>query len=68
MKNKIGEASIKVHQKVGGKLGTYSKVPLKTARDLSIAYTPGVAAVSLAVAKNPKKAFTLTLKKILWQW
>ncbi len=63
MKKDIGSVSVRVHQKLGGKLGTYSKVPLATSRDLSIAYTPGVAQVSLDVFKHPEKAFTLTLKK-----
>ena len=52
-----------MHKKAGGKLGTYSKVPLRTSRDLAIAYTPGVAQVSLEIFKHPEKAFELTLKK-----
>ncbi len=63
MKKDIGSESVQAHQKAGGKLGTYSKVPLNTAHDLSIAYTPGVAQVSLEVFKHPEKAFELTLKK-----
>lgn len=63
MKTDIGAESIAVHKKVGGKLGTFSKVPLLTSHDLSIAYTPGVAQVSLEVHKHPEKAFELTLKK-----
>ncbi len=63
MKQTIGQQSVRVHRKVGGKLGTYSKVPVLTSHDLSIAYTPGVAQVSLTVHKNPAEAFELTLKK-----
>lgn len=63
MKNDIGSVSVRIHKKIGGKLGTYSKVPVKTARELSIAYTPGVAQVSMEVFKHPEKAFDLTLKK-----
>lgn len=63
MDNDIGSVSVDIHRKVGGKLGTYSKVPVKTSRDLSIAYTPGVAQVSLEVSKHPEQAFELTLKK-----
>lgn len=63
MKQTLGSESVRVHRKVGGKLGTYSKVPVKTSHDLSIAYTPGVAQVSLAVHQNPSEAFELTLKK-----
>lgn len=37
---------------IGGKLAVQSKVPLDTARDLSIAYTPGVAQVCRAIAAD----------------
>ncbi len=48
---------------LGGKIETVSKMPLKTRSDLSMAYTPGVARVCEAIAKDPEKAFTLTIKK-----
>ena len=48
---------------LGGKIETVSKMPLKTRSDLSMAYTPGVARVCQAIAKDPEKAFTLTIKK-----
>lgn len=48
---------------IGGKIETVSKIPLKTRSDLSMAYTPGVARVCTAIAKDPEKAFTLTIKK-----
>jgi malate dehydrogenase (oxaloacetate-decarboxylating) len=48
---------------LGGKIEVVSKVPLKTRADLSMAYTPGVARVCEAIAKDPEKAFTLTIKK-----
>ncbi len=44
----------------GGKLSIASTVPLASKRDLSIAYTPGVAQVSRAIAANPELAKTLT--------
>ncbi|MEK6902422.1 MAG: NADP-dependent malic enzyme [archaeon] len=62
-KKTIGQESVEVHKKIGGKIGTYSKVPVKTAHDLSIAYTPGIGQVSLEVAKDKRRAFELTLKK-----
>ncbi|NVM98275.1 NADP-dependent malic enzyme, partial [Arthrobacter sp. SDTb3-6] len=40
----------------GGKLSVTSKVPLDSLRDLSIAYTPGVAQVSRAIAADPALA------------
>ena len=48
---------------LGGKIEVVSKVPLKTRTDLSMAYTPGVARVCEAIARDPEKAFTLTIKK-----
>jgi malate dehydrogenase (oxaloacetate-decarboxylating) len=44
----------------GGKLSITSTVPLSNKRDLSIAYTPGVAEVSRAIHKQPELARTLT--------
>ena len=44
----------------GGKLAITSTVPLGNKRDLSIAYTPGVAQVSRAIHANPELARTHT--------
>ena len=46
---------------LGGKIEVVSKTPLKTRADLSMAYTPGVARVCEAIARDPEKAFTLTI-------
>ncbi|BAS11555.1 NAD-dependent malic enzyme [Arthrobacter sp. Hiyo4] len=55
----LSEAEIfDAHQ--GGKLSVTSTVPLSNKRDLSIAYTPGVAEVSRAIHNNPELAKTLT--------
>jgi malate dehydrogenase (oxaloacetate-decarboxylating) len=48
---------------VGGKIEQHNKHPLKTRDDLSMAYTPGVARVSLAIAADPDKAFQYTIKR-----
>ncbi|HET8651731.1 MAG TPA: NAD-dependent malic enzyme [Gaiellaceae bacterium] len=48
---------------LGGKLEVTPKHPLKTRDDLSMAYTPGVARVSRAVADDPEKAWSLTIKQ-----
>jgi malate dehydrogenase (oxaloacetate-decarboxylating) len=40
-----------------------SKSPLKTRDDLSMAYTPGVARVCLAIADDPSKVWNLTIKQ-----
>ena len=55
--------SLKRHLKFGGKIEIKSKFPkLKTKNDLSIAYTPGVAAVSLLLASDPSKAYSPSIK------
>jgi malate dehydrogenase (oxaloacetate-decarboxylating) len=38
-------------------------MPVKTRDDLSMAYTPGVARVCMAIHKDPEKAYTLTIKQ-----
>jgi malate dehydrogenase (oxaloacetate-decarboxylating) len=48
---------------LGGKLEVTSKTPLKTRDDLSIAYTPGVGRVSSAIAEDPSKVWSLTVKQ-----
>jgi malate dehydrogenase (oxaloacetate-decarboxylating) len=48
---------------LGGKIEIALKSPLKTRDDLSMAYTPGVARVSLAIAEEPAKAWNLTIKQ-----
>lgn len=47
----------------GGKIEVQSKQPLKTRDDLSMAYTPGVARVSLAIAKEPALSRDFTIKR-----
>jgi malate dehydrogenase (oxaloacetate-decarboxylating) len=48
---------------LGGKLEIRSRVPLKTRDDLSMAYTPGVARVSMAIANDPDTIWNLTIKR-----
>jgi len=48
---------------LGGKLEMRSRVPLKTRDDLSMAYTPGVARVSRAIADDPDTIWNLTIKR-----
>jgi len=45
-----------------GKVGMHSTKPLNTQRDLSLAYSPGVAAPCLEIAKNPDLAYKYTSK------
>ncbi len=48
---------------VGGKIEQRNKVPVKTRDDLSMAYTPGVARVCMAIHEDPAKAFQYTIKR-----
>jgi malate dehydrogenase (oxaloacetate-decarboxylating) len=48
---------------LGGKIEIHSKVPVRTRDDLSMAYTPGVARVCLAIAEDRQRAFSLTIKQ-----
>src|SRR5204863_268964 len=48
---------------LGGKIEIQSKVPIRTRDDLSMAYTPGVARVCLAIKEDRHRAFSLTIKQ-----
>jgi malate dehydrogenase (oxaloacetate-decarboxylating) len=48
---------------LGGKIEVVSKAPIRTRDDLSMAYTPGVARVCMAIHDEPEDAFNLTIKK-----
>src|SRR5213593_3337487 len=48
---------------LGGKIEVQSKVPIRTRDDLSMAYTPGVARVCLAIKEDRQRAFSLTIKQ-----
>ncbi len=54
--------SIEAHKKAKGKISIESTMPLETADDLSIAYTPGVAAPCKEIAENVEKAYLYTAK------
>lgn len=58
---KVSDRTFLMH--LGGKIEMRSKVPLKHRDDLSRAYTPGVARVSLALAEKPEDARRLTIKR-----
>lgn len=47
---------------LGGKLSVENRKPLVTRDDLSMAYTPGVARICMAIHENPKSAWSLTIK------
>ncbi len=47
----------------GGKIEVRSKIPVHNRDDLSMAYTPGVARVCMAIAEDPPQVHELTIKK-----
>jgi malate dehydrogenase (oxaloacetate-decarboxylating) len=56
----VSDRTFLVH--LGGKIEVAPRLPLKTRDDLSMAYTPGVARVSAAIAEDPENVWTLTIK------
>jgi malate dehydrogenase (oxaloacetate-decarboxylating) len=58
--HKVSDRTFLLH--IGGKIEVASKVPLRNRDDLSMAYTPGVGRVSLALANNPDDVPKLTVK------
>ncbi len=52
--------SLELHKKFKGKLSTISLVSVKNKADLSLVYTPGVAAVSRAIAEGKASSFDFT--------
>lgn len=52
--------SLELHRKTRGKIEIKSKVSLKTKNDLSLAYTPGVAAVCMEIGRDRQLSYTLT--------
>jgi malate dehydrogenase (oxaloacetate-decarboxylating) len=59
----VNEQAIALHKLNGGKLEIASKVGISNKDDLSLAYTPGVAAVCSAIEKDKEKVYDLTIKK-----
>lgn len=58
----IEERSMIIHEQLRGKIGIHNKMPVRTTEDLSLAYTPGVAAPCMAIAADPTLTTKLTLK------
>ncbi|MCK9580616.1 MAG: NADP-dependent malic enzyme [Methanoregula sp.] len=61
-KKDIYTESVELHEKHHGKIEVYSKVPIRNRHDLSLAYTPGVAAVCREIARDKNLAYKYTLK------
>jgi malate dehydrogenase (oxaloacetate-decarboxylating) len=54
--------ALKMHKENQGKLGVYSKVPVRDANDLSLAYSPGVAEPCLDIHEDESKVYDYTMK------
>ena len=61
----IRAASLALHSRLQGKLEMVSRCPIQTQEDLSLAYTPGVAAPCLEIQKDPALSFQLTRRRNL---
>ena len=59
--SKVSDRTFLLH--LGGKIETAVKIPLRNRDDLSMAYTPGVARVSMAIARHPEDVRRLTVKR-----
>ena len=52
--------SLRLHERVKGKIEVVSTVPVKSREDLSLAYTPGVAQPCLEIQKDVNRSYDLT--------
>jgi malate dehydrogenase (oxaloacetate-decarboxylating) len=59
--SRVSDRTFLMH--LGGKIEVRSKIPVKTRDDLSMAYTPGVARVCMAIHEDPDAAFALTIRR-----
>ncbi|MCL6587853.1 MAG: NAD-dependent malic enzyme, partial [Anoxybacillus sp.] len=58
----LREQSLALHYEAKGKLSIHVKVPLENARDLSLAYSPGVAEPCKAICEHPESIYHYTMK------
>ncbi|MGE7666030.1 NAD(P)-dependent malic enzyme [Ureibacillus composti] len=58
----LNEKSLEMHKQNKGKMEISSKVPIDNTHDLSLAYSPGVAAPCVEIAKDPSKVYDYTIK------
>ncbi|MFA5562310.1 MAG: malic enzyme-like NAD(P)-binding protein [Eubacteriales bacterium] len=56
----IQEESLRLHEAWRGKIEVITRAPLQTKEDLSLAYTPGVAAPCLEISRDVNRSFALT--------
>lgn len=58
----LREEALQMHKENRGKLGVYSKVPVRDAKDLSLAYSPGVAEPCKDIYEDDSKVYDYTMK------
>jgi len=58
----LKERALKFHKENQGKIALHCKVPVKTSEDMTLAYTPGVAAPCLEINKNYEAIYDYTSK------
>ena len=61
----IADKSLEKHYAWGGKIEVIARCPVENRDDLSLAYTPGVAAPCLAIQENPELSYALTRRSNL---
>ena len=61
----VKQAALQLSEEKGGKIEVISKVPITNMDELAVAYTPGVAAVSSAIAENKEDVYRYTSKRNL---
>ena len=54
--------ALQIHEKYRGKMQCSGKMEVRTKKDLSVLYTPGVAAVCREICRNPQDAYRYTNK------
>ncbi|SIT71713.1 NAD(P)-dependent malic enzyme [Edaphobacillus lindanitolerans] len=54
--------ALKLHRELEGKLEVTLKAPIETKRDLSLLYSPGVAAPCMEISEDPDKVYDYTVK------
>lgn len=58
----VNEKALQKHEEWNGKIEVISRASVKNREELSVAYTPGVAAPCLEIEKNPELAYKYTRK------
>src|SRR5579859_509691 len=56
----LSERAVRLAEFYRGKIESVPKVPVRSLRDFSLWYTPGIAAVSREIERDPARAFDLT--------